>query len=206
MQGTTVARNLPPTVPFSITPQDRILFMRQLTTYAALTGQHHAPVTPVTQTGSGSNLPASLNLPGAQNPLNNLTTVTVPPKVVPQVHEPTPPPTPTPPPPARHRRPPPPAATRADTAAAATATAAAAAGDADTARHRHRHRALVMGAKTAPLPFPTMRGASSRAFKNLPPPWRGNIFHAPSKNIYFFLVSPYDGGSPLWTRPTKPYL
>ena len=109
MQGTTVARNLPPTVPFGITPQDRILFMRQLTTYAALPGQHHIPGTPVTQTGSGSNLPASLNLPEAQNPLNNLTTVTVPPKVVPQVQTPTPTltatrTTPPPPPPPRRRR------------------------------------------------------------------------------------------------------
>ena len=58
MQGTTVARNLPPTVPFGITPQDQMLFMRQLTTYAALPGKHHAPGTPVTQTGPGSNLPA----------------------------------------------------------------------------------------------------------------------------------------------------
>ena len=58
MQGTTVARNLPPTVPFGITPQDRMLFMRQLTTYAALPGRHHTPGTPVTRTGSGSNQPA----------------------------------------------------------------------------------------------------------------------------------------------------
>ena len=65
MQGTTVDRNLPPTVPFGITPQDQMLFMRQLTTYAALPGQHHTPGTPVTQTGSGSNLPVGLNLPGS---------------------------------------------------------------------------------------------------------------------------------------------
>jgi hypothetical protein len=93
MQGTTVARNLPPTVPFGITPQDQKLFMRQLTTYAALPAQHH---TPVTQVGSGSNLPVGLNLPGSQNTVDNLITITVPPKVVPQVQVPPPTPTPTP--------------------------------------------------------------------------------------------------------------
>ncbi|MDO9071167.1 MAG: FecR family protein, partial [Deltaproteobacteria bacterium] len=96
MQGTTVARHLPPTVPFGITPQDQMLFMRQLTTYAALPGQPHAPGTPVTQTGLGSNHQVPLNLPGAQNTLDNLTTVTVPPKVVPQVQTPPPPPPPAP--------------------------------------------------------------------------------------------------------------
>jgi hypothetical protein len=93
MQGTTVARNLPPTVPFGITAQDRMLFMRQLTTYAALSGQHHVPVT---QTGPGSNLPVGFNLPGVQNTVDNLTNITVPPKLVPpvQVAPPTPPPAP----------------------------------------------------------------------------------------------------------------
>ena len=78
MQGTTVDRNLPPTVPFSITPQDQMLFMRQLTTYS-FSGQHHAPGTPVTQTDSGSNLPVGLKLPGSQNTVDNLTNITVPP-------------------------------------------------------------------------------------------------------------------------------
>ena len=54
MQGTTVARNLPPTIPFGLTPQDQMLFMRQLTTYAALQGKHHprdpgAPRAPLVQ-------------------------------------------------------------------------------------------------------------------------------------------------------------
>ena len=92
MQGTTVDRNLPPTAPFGITAQVQKLFMRQLTTYAALPGRHHTSGTPVTQTGPGSNL--GLNLPGAQNTVNNLTTITVPPKVVPQVQVPPPPPPP----------------------------------------------------------------------------------------------------------------
>jgi hypothetical protein len=96
MQGTTVDRNLPPTAPFGITPQDQMLFMRQLTSYAALPGRHHAPGTPVTQTGHASNYPVGLNLPGSQNTVNNLTTITVPPKVVPPVLAPPPTPEPAP--------------------------------------------------------------------------------------------------------------
>jgi hypothetical protein len=99
MQGTTVARDLPPTAPFVITPQDQMLFMRQLTAYAPLSGQHHTPVTP---SGAGLTPPGGLHLPGSQSTVNNLTTITVPPKVVPEVQ--TPPPAPPPPPP-----PPPPA-------------------------------------------------------------------------------------------------
>jgi hypothetical protein len=96
MQATTVARNLPPTAPFPITIQDQMLFMRQLTTYAPLSG-HYPPGAPVTQTGPGSNLPVGLHLPGAQNTINNLITITVPPTLVPQVQTPPPPPpTPTP--------------------------------------------------------------------------------------------------------------
>lgn len=93
MQGTTVGQNQPPTAPFGITPQDQSQFMRQLTTYA-LSGQHHAPGTPATQTGS--NLPVGLHLPGSQNTVNNLTTISVPPKVVPQVQAPSTTPTPAP--------------------------------------------------------------------------------------------------------------
>jgi FecR protein len=99
MQGTTVARNLPPTVPFTITPQDQMMFMRQLTTYAALSGRHNAPGAPVTP-ASGSTITVGLHLPGSQTTVNNLTTVTVPPKVVPQVQTAPPaPPPPAPPPP-----------------------------------------------------------------------------------------------------------
>jgi hypothetical protein len=100
MQGTTVARNLPPTVPFVITPQDQILFMRQLSTYAALPRQPNVTGAPLTPAGSGSNFPVDLNLTGAQNTVNNLTNITVPPKVVPQVQAPPPPPPPPPAPPA----------------------------------------------------------------------------------------------------------
>lgn len=97
MRGTTVERNLLPTAPFVITPQDRMLFMRQLTTYASLSGRHHVPGTPVTQAGSGSNHLVGIHLPGTRNILNNLNIITVPPTLVPQVHAPTPTPTPTPP-------------------------------------------------------------------------------------------------------------
>ena len=94
MQGTTVDRNSPPTPHFVITPQDQSQFMRQLTTYA-LSGQPHTPGTPVSQTGS--NLPVGLHLPGSQNTVDNLTTISVPPKVVPQVQAPPPaPPAPEP--------------------------------------------------------------------------------------------------------------
>jgi len=92
MQATTVARNLPPTPPFPITIQDQMLFMRQLTTYAPLSGHQHPPGAPVTQAGPGSNLPVGLHLPGAQNTINNLITTTIPPTLVPQVQTPPPPP------------------------------------------------------------------------------------------------------------------
>jgi hypothetical protein len=90
MQGTTVARNLPPTMPFGLTPQDRMLFMRQLTTYVSTQRQHHQSPAPKGSLGSGA--PVSLTPPGAQNTLGALTTVTVPPKLVT-----TPPITPSPP-------------------------------------------------------------------------------------------------------------
>ena len=81
MQGTTVARNLPPTMPFHLTPQDRILFMRQLTTFISTQKQHHQG--PAPQGSLGSNLPVSLTSPGTPNILGTLSTVTVPPKLVP---------------------------------------------------------------------------------------------------------------------------
>ena len=97
MQGTTVARNLPPTIPFGLTPQDRMQFMRQLTTYVTTQSQNHQG--PVPRGSLGSNIPVSLNPPGPQNILNILTTVTIPPPLVP--HPQTPPPPPPAPAPAR---------------------------------------------------------------------------------------------------------
>jgi hypothetical protein len=81
MQGTTVARNLPPTMAFGLTPQDQMLFMRQLTTYVATQSQHHHG--PAPKGSLGSNLPVSLTPPGTPNTLSTLNTVTVPPPVVP---------------------------------------------------------------------------------------------------------------------------
>jgi hypothetical protein len=92
MQGTTVARNLPPTIPFGLTPQDRMQFMRQLTTYVTTQSQNHQGQGPgaAPRGGLGSNIPVSVNPPGPQNILNILATVTIPPKVVPQVQAPAP--------------------------------------------------------------------------------------------------------------------
>ena len=88
MQGTTVARNLPLTIPFGLTPQDRMQFMRQLTTYVSTQSQNHQG--PVPRGSLGSNFPVSVNPPGAQNTLNTLTTITVPSPLVPhpQTHPP----------------------------------------------------------------------------------------------------------------------
>jgi hypothetical protein len=81
MQGTTVARNLPPTMPFHLTPQDRILFMRQLTTFISTQKQPHQG--PAPQGSLGSNPAVSLTPLGTLNTLGTLSTVTVPPKLVP---------------------------------------------------------------------------------------------------------------------------
>ncbi|MFA4902591.1 MAG: FecR family protein [Desulfobaccales bacterium] len=80
MQGTTVDRNLPPTLPYGITSQDRDLFMRQLTTAAPQVNKNsqdtarNAALNPAAAT-----MPVSL--PGAQAILTILNTVTVPPTV-----------------------------------------------------------------------------------------------------------------------------
>jgi len=90
MQGTSVAGNLPPTLPFVLTSQDQMLFMRQLTTYNSTQSQHHqgpAPKGPL-----GSTVPVSLMPPGSPDTLSTLTTVTVPPKVAPPLLTPPPPP------------------------------------------------------------------------------------------------------------------
>jgi hypothetical protein len=89
MQGTTVAQNLPPTQPFGLTNQDRDMFMRQLTTYISSQGQQPAG-TPVASRGGDSGVPLTLNTPGAQTTIQNLTTVTVPPTLVPKIQQPAP--------------------------------------------------------------------------------------------------------------------
>ncbi len=102
MQGTTVARNLPPTAPFDLTAEDRLQFLHQLDTFAATES-------PLLQ-GPGPNaftretiplgIPNNFLTPNPQDPLNILNNLTIPPKVE------TPPQTlPPPPPPKPHRQP-----------------------------------------------------------------------------------------------------
>jgi hypothetical protein len=81
MQGTTVARNLPPTAPFDLTAEDRLQFMRQLDTFVATQSQNYQP--PKLGGAPGANVPVILSPPGPQDTLNNLNTLTVPPTVVP---------------------------------------------------------------------------------------------------------------------------
>jgi hypothetical protein len=93
MQGTTVACNLPPTKPFGLTPQDHMLFMRQLVTYApSQSRSQHTPARTMTQDRRSSAIPVSLENSGAQKTLSILTTVTVPPTLVPKTQVPPPPP------------------------------------------------------------------------------------------------------------------
>jgi hypothetical protein len=96
MQGTMVARNLPPTKPFALTRQDQELFMRQLVTYApSQSRSQHTPARTMTQDRRSSAIPVSLENSGAQKTLSILTTVTVPPTLVPKAQVPPPPPPPT---------------------------------------------------------------------------------------------------------------
>jgi FecR protein len=96
MQGTTVARNMPPTAPFTLTPEDRLLFMRQLNTFVATQGQlPQGPVPPfIEKTTLPPVIPDKFLTPGAQDTLNILNTLTVPPTVVPVPQTPPPPPPP----------------------------------------------------------------------------------------------------------------
>jgi len=97
MQGTTVARNLPPTKPFGLTPQDQMLFMRQLVTYApSQSKSQHTPASAMSQGRRRSTIPISLENSETQKTLSTLATVTVPPTLVPKHQVP---PTPPPPPP-----------------------------------------------------------------------------------------------------------
>jgi hypothetical protein len=86
MQGTTVARGLPPTLPYGLTSQDRDMFMRQLISTApagpkSYQGQESARGA----TGTGpfsSTTPVSAIGQGEQTTLAILNTITVPPPVV----------------------------------------------------------------------------------------------------------------------------
>jgi hypothetical protein len=92
MQGTVVAPNLPPTKPFTVTEQDRKLFMQQLATYSArLSPSHHTAAATASRKPA---VPPSITPPGAQNTINTLATVTVPPVMVPKTQVPPPEPPP----------------------------------------------------------------------------------------------------------------
>jgi hypothetical protein len=100
MQGTTVARDLPPTLPYAVTEQDREMFMRRLSvsgTSESKAGLSSESVTAGFAGDSGPTIPVSANAPGDQTILASLNTVTVPPTVVPEQQSqgqssPTPPP------------------------------------------------------------------------------------------------------------------
>jgi hypothetical protein len=94
MQGTTVARDLPPTLPFGLTTQDRELFMHQLTSIVPRLGAAF-PESEKGVAGAGtpktsveSVTPVTATAPGEQTILTVLNTVTVPPVLTPQPEEP----------------------------------------------------------------------------------------------------------------------
>jgi FecR protein len=89
MQATTVGRDLPPTLPYQISSQDREMFMRQLTTTGPQTSKFHqdstrAPGMAMSTSPVTSTSPVSFNNPGEAATLAVLNTVTVPPTLVPQ--------------------------------------------------------------------------------------------------------------------------
>jgi hypothetical protein len=89
MQGTTVARNLPPTLPYRLSIQDRELFMRQLTACLPSPSKFCQATEPSRVTAGApsgpltSTTPVSGQAPGDQSTLTILNTVTVPPVVTP---------------------------------------------------------------------------------------------------------------------------
>jgi hypothetical protein len=100
MQGTTVARGLPPTLPYGLSDQDREMFLHQLNPVAR-TGPQAFQGQGLAQSGAGtdplgSTSPISTAVQGEQNTLTTLTTITVPPTVVPEAFSPPAPAPPTP--------------------------------------------------------------------------------------------------------------
>jgi hypothetical protein len=89
MEGSTVGRNLPPSLAYELSSQDREMFMRQLTTCVP-SANKVCPVPDPNRLASASPTgtviaPAStpLNNPGEQTVLTTLNTVTVPPTLAP---------------------------------------------------------------------------------------------------------------------------
>lgn len=92
MQATMVARNLPPTLPYGISMQDREMFMRQLTAMVPRGGSNLDRGSDAAQRGLAlptgplsSVTRVSADVAGEQTTLAMLNTVTVPPVVTPQV-------------------------------------------------------------------------------------------------------------------------
>jgi hypothetical protein len=88
MQGTVVGRDLPPTLPYTLTPQDRDLFMRSLTVLAPKTSQlgqgSEKPLSSATGAGASTGtVLAAINPPGEQTTLAILNAATVPPTLLP---------------------------------------------------------------------------------------------------------------------------
>jgi len=86
MQGTTVARGLPPTLPYALSSQDRELFMQQLIANAPTDAKTYQDLS-LARGGSGTGplgsiSPISTSVQGDQTTLAMLTTITVPPTVV----------------------------------------------------------------------------------------------------------------------------
>jgi len=97
MQGTLVARDLPPTKPFGLTPQDQMLFMRQLFAYVSSQSQGQpTPAGLISRHRPSPTIPISLENDGAQRTMSTLATMTVPPVLVPKTQVPPPPPPPSP--------------------------------------------------------------------------------------------------------------
>ena len=111
MQGTTVARGLPPTVPYGLTNQDRQMFMHQLVVNLVSNRGGKGSATPTTYqapgaasaTGTGGAggetgnfattvFPAGITTTGGMNPIATLPAgIYIPPKVVPPPQPPGPP-------------------------------------------------------------------------------------------------------------------
>ncbi|MFZ5449667.1 MAG: FecR family protein [Thermodesulfobacteriota bacterium] len=85
MQATTVARNLPPTLPYQLTTQDRQMFMHQLTTITPQMSQRgdssqaQGPLTPSGPTGSSITTPGGTpSEPGTTTPTSTSVSSTTP--------------------------------------------------------------------------------------------------------------------------------
>jgi hypothetical protein len=87
MQGTRVGLHRVPTPPFTITPAEQRQFMQQLT--SEVSSESNVP-RDLPESMARSSVPDSITPPGPQTAMNILSTVTVPPTLVPQTKTPPP--------------------------------------------------------------------------------------------------------------------